>query len=195
MPRNSSPQAAAKGSDTLRVLRIGVGVLVVLNLAAAGFVLFPPGGSAEQMEQQLASLQAEVASRGKTLAITRQHVASVEKGRSEGEQFLSNYFLARRTAYSTLLAELGDAAQQAQIKTREVSYSTEPIEGSDALSMMTITAAYEGTYQNLMSFVHQMDQSPGLMIIESLNAAPQAGNNTLSVSMKIDTFVREDAGE
>jgi len=119
----------------------------------------------------------------------------VEKGRSQGDQFLGTYFLSRRSAYSTLLGQLGEAAQQSQIKPREHSFSTEPIEGSDTLSMMTITASYEGTYQNLMNFVHQVDQSPGMMIIESLNAAPQAGSNTLSVNLKIDTFVREDVGE
>jgi hypothetical protein len=32
------------------------------------------------------------------------------------------------------------------------------------------------------------------MIIESLNAAPQIGTKMLSVAIKLDTFVREDAG-
>jgi type IV pilus assembly protein PilO len=58
--------------------------------------------------------------------------------------------------------------------------------------MMTITANYEGTYRDLMNFVHQLDRSPRMLIIESLNAAPQAGGNLLAVSMKIDTFVREE---
>jgi hypothetical protein len=147
------------------------------------------------MEDQLAGLQGQASVKEKALKITRQHVAAVEKGRSQGDQFLGNYFLSRRTAYSTLLDQLGEAAQQSQIKPRENSYSTEPIEGSDSLSMMTITANYEGTYQNLMNFVHQVDQSPGLMIIESLNAAPQTGTNNLVVNMKLDTFVREDTGE
>jgi hypothetical protein len=195
MPRSSNQKAALKGRDARVVLRAILGVLVGLNLIAAGFVLFPPGGSAEQMEEQLATLQSQVAVRSKTIATTRQNVAAVEKGRSQGDQFLARYFLARRTAYSTLLGQLGDAAQQSQIKPREISYSTEPIEGSDTLSMMTITASYEGTYQNLMSFVHEVDLSPGMLIIESLNAAPQTGSNMLSVTLKIDTFVREDAGE
>lgn len=196
MPRSSNPKTAdLKGRDTGLVLRIVLGVLVVMNLIAAGFVLFPPGGSAEEMEQQLASLQSQVAAQSKKLETTRQHVAAVEKGRSQGDQFLGSYFLSRRSAYSTLLGELGEAAQQSTIKPRDHSYATEPIEGSDTLSMMTITGNYEGTYKDLMNFVHQVDQSPGLMIIESLNAAPQAGSNILSVSLKIDTFVREDVGE
>lgn len=196
MPRSSNQQIATlKSRDPRVVLRVVLGVLVALNLLAAGFVLFPPGGSAEEMEQQLAALQSQVAVRSKTIETTRQHVAAIEKGRTQGDQFMANYFLGRRTAYSTLLAQLGDAAQQSQIKPREISYSTEPIEGSDTLSMMTITASYEGTYQNLMSFVHEIDRSPGLLIIESLNAAPQTGSNTLGVTLKLDTFVREDAGE
>ena len=39
--------------------------------------------------------------------------------------------------------------------------------------MMSITANYEGTYANLMRFVHELDRSPRLLIIEALNAAPQ----------------------
>ena len=196
MPKSSNLQAASmKGRDPRLVLRIILGVLVALNLIAAGFVLFPPGGSAEQMEEQLATLQSQVAARSKTLETTRQHVGAVEKGRSQGDQFLANYFLSRRSAYSTLVGQLGEAAQQSKIKPREHTYATEPIEGSDTLSMLTITANYEGTYPDLVNFVHQMDQSPGLMIIESLNAAPQAGSNMLTVSLKIDTFVREDTGE
>ncbi len=196
MPRSSNPRIAiAKAGDPRVLLRVILGVLLGLNLIAAGVILFPPGGSAEQMEQQLAALQSQVASRNKIIEVTRQHVAAVEKGRSQGDQFLGTYFLGRRTAYSTLLGQLGDAAQQSQIKPREISYATEPIEGSDTLSMMTITASYEGTYQDLMSFVHQVDQSPGLMIIESLSAAPQTGAKTLSVTLKLDTFVREDASE
>ena len=126
------------------------------------------------------------------MAQTTQHAAAVEKGRSEGDKFLGDYFLARRTAYSTLLAELVAAADDAKIKPKEHAYATEPIEGSDALSMMTITANYEGTYANLMRFVHVIDRSPRMLIIEALNAAPEQGNANLAISMKIDAFVRDD---
>ena len=61
--------------------------------------------------------------------------------------------------------------------------------------MMSISANYEGTYANLMRFVHELDRSPRLLIIEALNAAPQQSGGTLNISMKIDTFVREDGSE
>ncbi len=59
--------------------------------------------------------------------------------------------------------------------------------------MMTISAAFEGTYQNLVNFIAELDHSEQLLIIESMSAAPQQGSNILTVSMKIDAFIRDDA--
>jgi len=173
-------------------VRAVLGVLLAANLIAAGLVLFPPGGSAEDLERQRASLLAELKARQTTLERTRQHAAAVEKGRSEGDQFMNGNFLSSRTAFSSVLSQLESAASQSKIKQRERGFSTEPIEGSDSLSMMSITAAYEGTYGDLMHFVHEIDRSPNLLVIESLTAAPLANSTTLTVSMKLDTFVREE---
>jgi type IV pilus assembly protein PilO len=172
--------------------RVALGVLLLATIAAAWIVMYPPGGSADDLQRELAALQTQTAARRSLLTSTRQHVAAVEQGRSEGDKFLNEYFLARRTAYSTLLSELVDAADRAKIKPKEHAYATEPIEGSDSLSMMSISANYEGTYANLMRFVNELDRSRRLLIIEALNAAPQQSGGTLNISMKIDTFVRDD---
>ncbi|MEQ1946586.1 MAG: type 4a pilus biogenesis protein PilO [Bryobacteraceae bacterium] len=184
--------AMSRSTNTWRTVLI---TLAVLNLGAAGFLLFPPGGSADDLEMQQTNLRAQVGAAKMRLEQTKAHAAAVEKGRMQGDEFLASYFLERRTAYSTLLSELVSAAEQSKITPKEHAYSTEPVEGSDSLSMMTITANYEGNYENLMRFVHQIDRSPRLLIIEGLNAAPQQGSGVLNVSMKIETFVREDGSE
>jgi hypothetical protein len=176
------------------VLRVLVGALLGANLIAAGILLFPPGGSAEDLEKELASLQAQAVTKRALLEKTRQHVAAVEFGRAEGDQFLSQYFLGRRAASESLLTALGSAEAGSKIKEKGWSETFNPIDGSDTLSMMSITATYEGEYGDLLHFVHEIDKSPSLMIIESLSAAPQAGSKLLSISLKLDTFVREDAG-
>jgi hypothetical protein len=170
-----------------------IGVLLGANLIAAGILLFPPGGSAEDLERELASLQGQAVSKRELVEKTRQHVAAVELGRAEGDQFLSQYFLGRRAATETLLTELGEAAAGSKIRERDRSFSFEPIDGSDTLLMLSITATYEGEYGDLLHFVHEIDKSPSLMIIESLSAAPQTGSKVLSIALKLDTFVREDA--
>jgi Tfp pilus assembly protein PilO len=179
-------------ANPARLVRIVLGVLLGLNLVGAGLVLYPPGGSAEDLESQLSALQSQAVQKRALVERTRQHTSAVEKGRADGDQFLGQYFLARRTAYTSLLTELEAAAHASGIKPRETAYATEIIEGSDTLTMMVITANFEGTYHDLMNFVHAIDASPRLLIIDSLTAAPEQGSNLLAVSLKIDTFVREE---
>jgi len=197
MPKNfrgQGPGARDQVHDLKWRIRIALGTLLALNLIAAGLVLYPPGGSADDLERELATLQTQVAQKRALLERTRFNVVAIEKARGEGDQFLDKHFLTRRTADSALLAELTAAASKAQIKERDRAQTTEVIEGSDSLAMMTITANYEGTYRNLLNFINELDHSGQLLIIESMSAAPQQGSNTLTVSMKIDAFIREDAG-
>lgn len=185
MRRNSKGPVAA-----LRAWTLG---LLAVNLVGAALVMFPPGGSAEDLERQQASLQSQIAKDRVAAEQAKLHATAVEKGKKEGDSFLDGFFLNRRTAYATLLAELTASAQKSGIKPRGDSFAFEPIDGSDTLGMMSITANYEGSYRDVMNFVGQIDKSPRLLIIEAMNAAPLQGSNQLSVSMKIDAFVQEKA--
>src|SRR5580692_9892147 len=115
------------------LLRALVGVLLAANLVAAGLLLFPPGGSAEDLEKQLASLQGQAVTKRALLEKTRQHVQAVELGRAEGDQFLGQYFLGRRAAPELLLTALGNAEAGSKIKEKGWSSTFEPIDGSDTL--------------------------------------------------------------
>jgi type IV pilus assembly protein PilO len=57
--------------------------------------------------------------------------------------------------------------------------------------MMTINAGCLGTYAGLSKFVNLVDKSPRFLIIESMMAAPQQSGQILNVTIKIDTFVKE----
>jgi hypothetical protein len=93
---------------------------------------------------------------------------------------------------TTVIKDLGQIAQKAGIKDRGYANSVDLIDGSDTLGMVTITWNFEGSYRNLLSFVREIDRSNSLLIIDSLNATPQAGSNLLLVSMKLNAFIRED---
>jgi hypothetical protein len=196
MRRNSNDLAqgiATRGRDPKFIVRAILGTLLAANLAATGLLLFPPGGSAEDLARQMASLQTQLAAKRAAIQQAREHAAAVQEGRAEGDKFLDEYFLPLRKAYRAVDSELLRAAAAAKIKPKETAYAAEPIEGSDTLQMLSITATYEGSYQDVLSFVHAIDQSPSMLIIESLSAVPQQGANILAVSLKIDTFVRSEA--
>lgn len=178
--------------DIRATFRVVLITLAIANLVAAYFVLRPPGGSPEELRNQRDDLQTQVQQKRAMLTLSRSHSTKVEKGRSEGEDFVDQYFLNRRSAYSTVLTDLLNAAKASGIKPKEHAYLIEPIEGSDTLSMMSISGNYEGTYSNLMHFVNALDRSKRLMIVEGLQATPQQSTGVLNVSFKLNTFVKED---
>lgn len=180
-------------SDSRAVLRLLVGLLLAANLVAGYFLVRPIGGSPQELRQQAADMQTQIRQKRNLLARTRDLVSKIETGRGEGDHFLGQYFLPRRNAYSMIVADLNDLAGQAKVTPKESAFAVEPVDGSETLLMMQVTANFETTYQDLIHFVNLLDKSQRLLVIESLNATPQQGGAKLNVMLKLDTFVTEDA--
>jgi Tfp pilus assembly protein PilO len=186
------PPGATK--DPRFIARAIIGVLLVANLIAAFAVFRPLGGSAEELDAEVARLQVQLQQRQAALQRLRALVSKIEQARAAGDEFLSTYFMDRRTLSSTIVGELSNAAKEAGMRPKEHAFGFDPIEGSDTLSMVTITANYEGTYGDLIQFVNRLDKSPRFLILDTLTAAPQQGGTNLNVNIKLNTFVREDHG-
>lgn len=192
MPKSFDLRAGMK--DRRVVVRAVLGALLAANVAAAVFVYHPLGGSAEDLAQQMESKQRDLAQRLKHLERTRNVELKVKQAKVEGDKFLEEYILSRRKAYSTLLAEANRLAVESGLKPKESAYAPpDPVEGSDTIEQLGISANYEGSYQSLTKFVNLLDKSPRL-IIESMQATPQA-NGALSVGIKLDTFIQEAGGK
>ncbi len=93
-----------------------------------------------------------------------------------------------------MLGELTALAEKSGMKARDHSFAAEPIEGSDTLGLMTITGNYEGTYADLIQLVNAIDRSPRFLTIERLQAAPLQAQGSLIVSMRLNAFIRGEAG-
>jgi type IV pilus assembly protein PilO len=180
--------------DPRFVMRAIIGTLLVANLVAALMAFKPFGGSADDLRREQSDLRHQLGQLQARLTNTKRLVDKVEGARRAGDDFLGKYFTDRRTTYSTVIEELGHMAQQAGIKPRDSSAELNEIEGSDTLEMMSITVGYEGTYASLEKFVNLLDKSPRFLIIESMQASPQQNSQTLNVSLKLDTFVKETPG-
>lgn len=192
-PARLLPASGVNLKDPRVLVRAALAVLVVANIVAALMVFKPWGGSAEDLAREQESLQQQLTSMQSRLTKTRALVTKAERARAEGDGFLAEYTTDRRTTFSTIFAELERVAHDAGIQPRPASYELDQVEGSDSLYQMNISAAYEGSYASLTKFVNLLDKSPRFLIIESLIAAPQQSNagDLLSVSIKLDTFVRE----
>jgi hypothetical protein len=174
------------------IIRLGLGLLIAANLVAGYFVIRPIGGSPADLRQQEKEMRTQIQQQQGILDRTKTLAGKIEVGRGEGDKFMNKFFLPRRTAYSSIMSDLNDLANQSKVTAKESSNAIEEVEGSDTLQRMQVTANFEATFENLIHFVNLLDKSNRLMIIESLNATPQQDGKKLNVMLKLDTFVRED---
>jgi Tfp pilus assembly protein PilO len=177
--------------DPLAPWRIALAVLLVLNAAALAMVVFPPGGSVESLDQELSRLRIQVQSNQEAVQRLRAVVKKVESARSEQDAFMRAYFIDLDTASSTIQTEILNMAKTSGLRSKEHSYVLDPIEGSDTLSLMTITANYEGSYADLVEFVSLVDRSERFLIIDNIQATPQQTPGLLNARFKMNAFLRE----
>jgi type IV pilus assembly protein PilO len=184
------PQNVTK--DPRVIARAVLGILLFANLLAAFAIFRPLGGSAEELDRQLADLQNQLQREQGLLQRMRSMETKIATARESGDAFLQSYFMSRRTASSTIVEELHKAGKESGMRPREHSFTIDPLEGSDTLNMMTVVANYEGTYGDLLQFVNRLDKSNRFLIIDTMSAAPLQGSPNLAISIKLNTFVRED---
>ena len=201
MPRSFDFRALTKSAagadfrDPRVFVKLALGGLVVLNLLAAAFVFHLFGRSAQETADELASVRARVIQQRTNLNRTRGVTSKVQIARGEGDQFMTRYMTPRRTTYSTLVSEMQQNCETAGLTWKEGSIAPlEPVKGSDDLSMMTMTLSVEGPYPNLLKLINLLDRSPRFLIIDQLSATPQPGGKALAVTLKVNTFVRDDNG-
>ena len=175
------------------MVRAGLGTLLALNLVAAIFVFHPLGGSAEDLAEQMRSKQRELEQQLKRAERSRNLVAKVQQAKVEGDKFLLEATVEQRTAYSKLIEEMNKMAAESGMRPKEFSMLPDLVAGSETLEQLTISANFEGNYASLVKFVNLLDKSSRFLIIDSMQASPQS-TGALSVSLKLDTFIRQAAG-
>jgi Tfp pilus assembly protein PilO len=174
------------------VIRLVLGLLLAANLVAAGFAFHLFDDSPDKLARQVQSTRQQVLGAILKLNRTRQLAGKVEKGRDEGTKFIGTYMTSRRATYSTILTELAETALGNGMRLKDSTMNLDAIQGTDSLDVMVISASFEGPYKNLVQFVNAIDKSKRFLIIENLAASPQQNGATLQVTLKLNTFVKDD---
>lgn len=175
-------------------MRLLIGVLLAANLVMAAVAFKPFGGSADDLRKEADGLRDQLAATQARLAISKRQVQKLETAREDGDGFLAKYIVERRVASSTVYDELSHMVVDSGVQPRQYSLQYEPIEGSDTLQMLVISAGFEGTYQQLTKLVNLIDKSPRFFVIDSMTTSAPQNSQKLSVQFKIKTFVRGATG-
>ena len=199
MPRSFNLREVLPKSDSWKeprfLVRVGLGILLLANLVMAAIALNVFTPSPEALDGQLAAARSRLQADQARLTRSRLLSSNIGKGKDDGDTFLTSYFTTRRRTYSTVISEITEIAKGAGMKAQEWTIAPlDPIEGSDDLSMMTVSINFEGGYQQLVKFVNALDRSPRFLIVESMQATPQPKGDVLSVNLKLNAFIKDDAG-
>jgi hypothetical protein len=172
-------------------LRMLAGFLAFFNVMALFFYLVPPGGTSQELSDQIAQLRQQITStRGQTKRM-RTTAAKVETGGGQASNFETEYFLPKRLAYVAVVGEMQRLAKVSGLQERDGVYTEEPIEGTTDLSLLNATANYQGSYANLMRFLNEADHSPMLLMLDALQAAPQSRSGEINALVRFQAIVRE----
>ncbi len=175
-------------------LQIAGIVLALFNGIALYFYLDPPGGSRAELMAEGQQVRNEIAVTRNVEVRLRNVAEKVQLGSTESSDFERKYFLPKRVAYEAVIAEIQRMAQASGLRERDAVFAEEPIEGTADLTLLTSTANYEGSYDNLMRFLYEVDKSPMLLMLDNLQAAPQQKSGQISTSIRFQTIVQEGPG-
>ena len=173
-------------------LQVAGGALALLNGVALFLYLDPPGGSREQLAQDSRQVRNEIAATRARSTRLKTIAGKVQVGSNESSEFESRFFLPKRLAYEDVISEIQRMSEASGLKERDSVFTEEPIEGTADLSLLNVTGNYEGTYDNLMHFLHEVDRSPMLLMLDTMQAAPQQHPGQLTTSIRFQAVIRDE---
>jgi Tfp pilus assembly protein PilO len=177
-------------------LQVLCGALALLNAVALFLYLLPPGGTRQELMAERDRLHREIAAVQARAVRLKMVAAKAQTGGKQSADFEAQYFLPRRQAYAAVMGEIQRLAHSSGLRERDAVYSEEPIEGTDDLSLLNSTANYEGSYDNLLHFLQEVNQSPMLLMLDSLQAAPQQQKGGgINTSIRFQAIIRDDGSQ
>ncbi len=175
------------------LLQTTVAVLAILNLIAVYLLISPPGGTRRELQAQADQVRSQIASTSRQAIRLKSVAAKVQLGSEQSDDFQKHYILPKRLAYASVISEIQRIARVSGMAEKDATYSEEPIEGTADLTLLNSSANYEGSYENFRKFLYEVDHSPYLIMLESLQVAPQQRGNQVNSAIKFQAVIQDDA--
>lgn len=188
MSRQSFWLAAWRFNRTIPLILLGLLVGNVALFLLLTLVVYPRTDSAERT---LVDLQRS--------ARSQKRAVTPEQAFAQGEQDLAEFraHLPDVRRFADLIGDLYELSGRCHLKIGQIAYTPKELPEEQILSYgMTFIVA--GTYGDLKRFIHGLETSPRIMVIEqvALNAAGQDEySGQVSLNVKITTYFRREAND
>ena len=179
-----------------RSVVLPLAVALVANMLAYGFVVYPLGVKSAGAADRAAAAQAArlAAERDEALA------QALVTGKSRADEELSAFYekvlpasqaAARRMTYSSLPA----LAHKTNLRFEERRFSVEDEKvGKDQetpLGHLAIRMVLQGQYQNIRSFIYQLESAPEFVIIDDVTLLEGNDNESQTLTIDLSTYFHQ----
>jgi len=187
----TAPKINLREPQTL--VRAVLGLLLTANLVAAIIAFHLIGESPADLNAQLTASRVAFRAAQQHLNRTKSLAHNVDVSRDQGNIFLASYMTARRRYSSALGSEINKLAEASGMKVGVINSTLpDPIEGSEDMDSLTITASFVGSYAQLVKFVNLLDRSPRFLLIDTFQVEPQPKGDILNATVKMNAFLKDD---
>ncbi len=176
-----------------RTALVAIAGLALFDIGFYALAVRPVRNSERAAQERVRALERQLAQAQQGAVGVREAAQRVSEADVGGTTLVDQIALPRRTAYSTLLSELGEAAGESGVEIREARYSVESIEGSDEYAMLAVDANFRGRYESLVQLLYRLDRADLFFIVGSLGAGPRSDGpaGELLINMRFDLLVRD----
>lgn len=173
-----------------RFLLIGLGGLLGVNILLFSFLYFGVAPQLSQSENELALLQQQM---------RRSDVVSPQQAYQQGIKDYAQFsaLLPSLRNFSELVGELYTLADQCNLEISQIGYTQKELPAAGLLAY-ALKFSLTGTYDELKRFIHGLEESKRLVVIEqmTLNAARgEEGVAAVSLSLSLTTYFGTEGKE
>ena len=183
--------------ETRRKIKVAIGVLVVLDVVAAGVLFSPLVGSAQSRDQKLSRLGAEIQVKSRQAEPLR----GLDKKIPAARQQITDFYNSRLTSEdSEISGELGKLASGSGVKIEGVKYAQD--QGDKAgdleqraeavgLHRVLVEADLSGDYLQLMRFINSLERNKLFFIVDSVELGGEQ-SGIVKLAMRLETYRKTD---
>lgn len=177
-----------------------LGVIAVVNLLFFFVLNRPTRLEYERLQQTLKQLETEV--EGYRAYYTRLETTSTQLDRFDKDKsaLLMKHLVQRNTGYSQIVSTLDAITQRSGVKKTRATFNLDPMPHA-GLNTVAITLPLEGSYNNIVSFIRQLEDSDTVFVItaislegaaqsgpQSVNVSNVGGTNTVGLDLALETY-------
>lgn len=144
-----------------------------------------------QLERRYMQLQDQVRQARRLAAAEGTQVSIVSQAREDLRRFRA--LLPQREEFEQLIGEIFLLADEARLDISQITYSPGRREDLD-LSSYGLGFVVQGTYRQVKEFLSLLEQSPRLIVIDSISLAGQKDEGDVGLRLALTTFFREEKG-